>query len=173
MPTWLLTLPAQPRAWLLLALSAFGLFAAALYFQFGLGLEPCVKCVYQRVAVLAVGLSALLGWWLTGSRWQPIASVGWLIAAGWGLLIAYDHHSLQQSANAFFAVCESIPNFPAWLPLHEWLPALFNPTGLCGDIDWAFLGLSMPAWMVVVFAVYSVAALVVIALQLVAMLKRR
>ena len=42
------------RAWWLLALSALGLELTALWFQHGMGLDPCVKCVYERVAVLGL-----------------------------------------------------------------------------------------------------------------------
>ncbi|MBV2095670.1 MAG: disulfide bond formation protein B, partial [Candidatus Thiodiazotropha sp. (ex Codakia orbicularis)] len=47
--------------WLLLASSALILEGAALYFQYGLELDPCVLCIYQRAAVLGIFLSALIG----------------------------------------------------------------------------------------------------------------
>ena len=48
-----------------------------------------------------------------------------------------------------------MPNFPSWAPLHEWLPRIFAATGDCGDIDWQFLDMSMPQWMIVIFAIYT------------------
>ncbi|MEC7642417.1 disulfide bond formation protein DsbB [Idiomarina sp.] len=145
--------PAQRNAWLALFIISLSLLAAAAYFQYGLGLEPCVKCVYQRMAVIGVALFALLGYW--GARHalvRLIALAGVIYSAIEGLLIAYDHWDLQTSKNAFFAVCESNPNFPSWAPLHEWLPSYFAAPGLCGDIDWSFLGVTMPAWMTFIFA---------------------
>ena len=53
-------------------------------------------------------------------------------------------------------VCEFIPNFPTWAPLHEWIPFLFEATGDCGDISWQFLNYSMTQWMIVVYALFSV-----------------
>ena len=44
-------LVADRRAWFLLAFSAIVLELVALLFQFGMGLDPCVKCIYERVAV--------------------------------------------------------------------------------------------------------------------------
>ncbi len=48
-------------SWLLLALTAIGLEGAALYFQYGMELMPCVMCVYQRIAVLGILVAALIG----------------------------------------------------------------------------------------------------------------
>ena len=35
-------------AWIFLAFTAFALESTALYFQYGMGLQPCVLCVYER-----------------------------------------------------------------------------------------------------------------------------
>ena len=57
---------------LLIFLAATGLIVAALFMQYGLGLEPCYLCIVQRVFVILTGLVALLAWLhnpgLTGRR---------------------------------------------------------------------------------------------------------
>ncbi|HAD47964.1 MAG: disulfide bond formation protein DsbB [Idiomarina sp.] len=159
--------PTRQTPWLLLFLGSTLLFILALYFQHAMALEPCVKCVYQRVAVVGVMLSALVGgfgckFWLT--RWLGI--VGWGYSSFEGLRVAYDHWDLQTSKNAFFAVCESAPNFPDWAPLHQWLPGFFAAPGLCGDIDWEFLGIGMPGWMTFIFGGFLLIAVIVALLHL-------
>ena len=145
--------PSQRNAWLALFLISLSLLAVAAYFQYGLGLEPCVKCVYQRMAVIGIAVFSLLGYLASSNPLIRLTALaGVLYSAIEGLLIAYDHWDLQTSKNAFFAVCESAPNFPTWAPLHEWLPSYFAAPGLCGDIDWSFLGATMPAWMTFIFA---------------------
>ena len=52
-------LPSQRRIYLALALACAAAMAFALYAQHWLGLEPCPLCIFQRVAVLAVGAAAL------------------------------------------------------------------------------------------------------------------
>ena len=151
--------PNKPFAWLLLFLGCSGLLAAALYFQMVLGLEPCVKCVYQRMAVVGIGLAAIVGlfgsgFWLT--RWAAL--IGWLYSSYQGLLIAYDHWDLQTSKNAFFAVCESAPNFPGWAPLHEWMPGLFAAPGL---------------WMTVIFAGFLLIGIIVAVCHIIASFKKK
>jgi disulfide bond formation protein DsbB len=84
-----------------------------------------------------------------------IGYLGWGISAIWGLLIAIEHVDIQTAANPFFATCEFVPNFPAWAPLHEWLPNVFSATGDCGDINWSFMDMTMPQWMIIIFAIYT------------------
>lgn len=159
--------PTRQLPWLLLFMGSTLLYVFALYFQYEMGLEPCVKCVYQRTAVIGIMLAAIIG--LFGCRFWPLrwaALIGWIYAAYEGLLVAYDHWDLQTSKNAFFAVCESHPNFPDWLPLHQWLPSLFAAPGLCGDIDWEFMGLGMPGWMTLIFGALLALAILVTVLHL-------
>ena len=67
-------------AWLLLAVSALGLELAALWFQYGMRLDPCVMCVYERLAVIGILLAGLLG--LLQPRWLMLRVAGYLLWAG-------------------------------------------------------------------------------------------
>ncbi|MDN4504353.1 disulfide bond formation protein DsbB [Alteromonadaceae bacterium BrNp21-10] len=154
--------PEHPGAWKLLALSALALEVTALYFQYVMDLAPCIMCVYQRTAILGILVSAIFGIFVSQhGLLRFIAMLGWGVSAVWGLLIAYEHVDIQTSVNSFFANCEIVPNFPAWMPLHEWLPQVFAATGDCGDIEWRFMSMSMPQWMMVIFGFYTVLVTVV------------
>ncbi|MEW8525963.1 MAG: disulfide bond formation protein DsbB, partial [Candidatus Thiodiazotropha endolucinida] len=134
--------------WLLLAVSALILEAAALYFQYGLDLDPCVLCIYQRAAVMGIFVSALIGMSAPTSsiaRW--VSYIGWGVAAGWCLYLALELSGLQLGIVQPSLSCDVNAKFPVWFKLDRWLPAVFQPTGFCGDIQWQFLGLSMPLWM--------------------------
>ena len=69
----------QRTSWAILFASGLALELAALYFQYVLKFDPCVMCIYIRVAVLGIMLSALVGlvmpkFWLVrllGMRPQP------------------------------------------------------------------------------------------------------
>jgi disulfide bond formation protein DsbB len=151
--------------WGLLLISALGLELTALFFQYSMKLEPCVMCIYQRTAVLGILLSAVPALYNPTSVLNRIASYTlWGVSAIWGLLIAYEHVQMQNPDNIMLLLsCDVFPNFPSWLPLHELIPAFFEPRGTCGDIDWQFVGMSMPQWMVVIFGLYSVLFAVVLA----------
>lgn len=156
--------------WGLLLFTTLSLEICALYFQYALELRPCIMCIYQRTAVFGIMLACLPVWITNTMLTRLIAFIGWGVSAIWGFFIALEHVDIQGASNSFFATCEIVPNFPSWLPLHEWLPNLFAATGDCGDINWSFLQLSMPQWMMVIFAIYSVIWLVVVSSRL--MVKR-
>ena len=144
------------KAWLFLALTALSFEIIALIFQYALDLKPCIMCIYQRVAIWAIFFAGLIGYFANANIIARLTAFAlWGTGAIWGLLIALEHVEMQTSAMSFLFSCEFIPNFPSWAPLHEWIPALFAATGDCGDIEWAFLGYSMPQWMIVIYAAYT------------------
>ena len=160
---YLSNLTTNKQSWLLLGLSALGLEVAALYFQYAMGLAPCIMCIYQRVAIWSIVFAGLIGYF--GSQHvlaRILAYAFWGTGAIWGLLIALEHVEIQSSTMSFLFSCEFIPNFPSWAPLHEWLPALFEATGDCGDINWQFFGYTMPQMMMVVYGLYTAAFSVVL-----------
>lgn len=146
----------QKSAWGLLFLSALGLELTALYFQYVMDLAPCIMCIYQRTAILGVMVSSAIPLLTNNFMTRFVALLGWGISAIWGLIIAMEHVEIQTAVNPFFASCEIVPNFPSWAPLHEWLPQIFAATGDCGNIDWSFMDISMPQWMIIVFGIYTV-----------------
>jgi len=152
--------------WTALLITALGLEAAALFFQHVMHLQPCVLCIYERVAVGGIALASLIGmvaprqWFV---RW--VAYAVWGVSAGWGLSLAMEHVGIQFGTSNLS--CEFFTNFPAWLPLDQWLPAVFAPTGYCDEIQWQFLGLTMPQWMLVVYAGYLLLLTVVLISEIV------
>ena len=151
------------KAWLLLGLSALGFEFAALYFQYAMKLEPCIMCIYQRVAVMGVMFSGFITAIAPQIMLMRIAGFGlWGVSAIWGMLIVIEHYGIQTETDPFkFHACELNPNFPDWFQIHQWFPAVFEVRGDCGTVDWVFLNMSMVQWMIVVFALYSAAFAVV------------
>lgn len=164
--TWLANLAQQRSAWLLLAFSAFIFEVIALFFQYQMGLEPCIMCIYQRTAMLGLLAAGLLGAIKpTNVICRLTAFSAWAVASIWGYLIAREHIDMQTTTDPFAFSCEFEPNFP--LPLHEWMPHFFAATGDCGNIDWQFAGLSMPAWMEIIFAVFTLILMAVVVSRLI------
>lgn len=141
-------------AWLLLFLSGFALEGCALYFQHIMGLAPCVMCIYERLALLAIMAAGLLGFiapkvWVI--RW--LALILGIFGAVKGLLLAIKHTDYQLHP-APWNQCTFFVDFPPTLPLNKWFPNLFEATGSCNDITWQFLNLTMPQWLIGIFAIY-------------------
>jgi disulfide bond formation protein DsbB len=155
---WLATLSMSRKAWIALAVSGIGLEVSALVFQYGLDLEPCVMCIYIRLAVLGLVLAGLVGAIAPGK--PAVALLGfvvWAVAAVQGLVLSRELVAIQAAGPYSLEVtCSFLPNFPEWLPLHEWMPKLFMPTGSCTDETWTLFGLSMAQWLVGIFAAYII-----------------
>jgi len=156
-------LSVNTRAWQLLALTALCLELSALYFQYAMGLAPCIMCIYQRTAIWGIFFAGIVG--SLGNKnivLRLLAFSLWGIGAIWGLLIAIEHVEIQSATLSFLYSCEFVPNFPSWAPLHEWLPSLFEATGDCGDINWQFFGYTMPQMMIVVYGSFSAALTIIL-----------
>ncbi|MDP2636449.1 MULTISPECIES: disulfide bond formation protein DsbB [unclassified Pseudoalteromonas] len=158
---WLANLAQKRTPWVLLALIAFTFEVTALFFQYQMGLEPCIMCIYQRTAMLGLLIAGVIGAINPNNMIMRVTAFStWAVASIWGFLLAREHIDMQTTTDPFAFSCEFEPNFP--LPLHEWIPHFFAATGDCGNIDWQFLGLSMPAWMEVIFAAFTVVFFAVI-----------
>ena len=161
-------LPESRFPWLLLAAIAFALEAAALTFQYAFDLAPCIMCIYQRTAVLGIFFAGAIGAIAPSTLLGRLSAFAvWGVSSIWGYLLASEHLAMQQNTDPFaFAGCAFEPNFPSFLPLHHWFPWFFEATGDCGQISWQFLGLSMPAWMEVIFALFSLVFIAVLIIRL-------
>lgn len=151
-------------SWLLLLIFIVFFEACALFFQHVMKLDPCVMCIYERVAMMGIGFAALLGMIAPQNaviRWTGLA--GWGYSAYQGLALANEHVGYQFNPSPF-ATCDLFVTFPEWAPLNQWVPWMFEATGDCSKVVWSFLGQSMPQWLVIIFA----ANLVVLALIVIA-----
>ncbi|GHE43168.1 disulfide bond formation protein B [Vulcaniibacterium thermophilum] len=135
-------------------LACAGLMGYALYAQHVQGFEPCPLCIFQRVAVIALGVVFLLGA-LHGPRgrggraaWGVLA----LLAAGAGIAVAGRHVWLQNLPPDQVPACGPPFEFMReTLPLAELVSKVLRGSGECANIDWTLLGLSMPAWVLISF----------------------
>src|SRR5574340_1754230 len=102
----LIVLPARRRAYTLGFLVCAALIAWALWLQYGKGLEPCPLCIFQRVAVIAVGivflLAALHNPRKAGATFYAVLT---LVTAGAGALRAARHVWGQALPPALVPAC--------------------------------------------------------------------
>ncbi len=143
------------RRWLNLAGAGavVGLIAYALFAQYVLDLEACPLCIFQRVAFVAAGLVFLVAGLHSplGTSARVYAGLG-VAAAGIGAGIAGWHVYIQNLP------ADQVPScgpgldylFDAFSPF-EALEMVFTGSGECAEINWSFLGLSMPGWALVWF----------------------
>ena len=130
-----------------------GLMAYALYAQHVLGLDPCPLCIFQRMAVVALGIVLLIAALHAprGTRARAYAFFGLVVAAA-GAGIAAWHVRMQNLPPDQVPACG--PGFSYMFdafPVLEALRMVFAGSGECATVDWSFLGLSMPAWVLIWF----------------------
>ena len=154
--SWLIDWSKTRQPWGILFLSAAGLVLAALYFQHVLGHLPCVKCIYQRTAVVGLTVAAALPLIYPHVSLRIAAILLWLYSAYMGFVIANEHIEVIFDDSMFVAPCPIAPNFPSFLPLHEIMPSVFQGPGNCLDNSWQFLSMGMAEWMRIIFSAYFV-----------------
>ncbi len=146
----------------LLALICAGLLAYAYYAQFVLLLNPCPLCIFQRIAFIAVFVISAIGFLHgPGRTGRKVYGLLCVIAAGAGAGVAGWHVWIQSQPADENIACGamSLDYMLEIFSYQETITRAFQGTGNCADIDWAFLGLSMPAWTLVIFLAIIVGAI--------------
>lgn len=141
-------------------LACAGLLAFAFYTQLRdvNPLEPCPLCIFQRVAFAALGLVFLLGA-LHGPKsagGRGAYGVLGLIAAAAGIAIAGNHVRLQHLPPDQVPACgPGLDYMLDAMPISGVIRKVMTGSGECANVDWSFLGLSMPAWSLLWFVLLA------------------
>ena len=127
------------------------LMSYALYSQHIDGLEPCPLCVFQRMAVIGLGIVFLLAALHNPARiGARVYALLLFVVAALGVTVAARHLWLQSLPPEAVPACgPGLDYILDVFPLAEALRVVFQGSGECADIDWLFLGLSMPAWVLI------------------------
>jgi protein dithiol:quinone oxidoreductase len=144
----------SPRqVFLFVFVSCAGLMAYALYAQYVQNYEPCMLCMVQRFFMCLLGAVALIAAIHNPAR-AGVKIYGTLAIgfAALGAYIAARHVYLQSLPPHELAGCS--PGIEFMLNNFDWLKILqtvFIRDQDCGKIDWVFLGMSMPRWVLLWF----------------------
>jgi len=127
------------------------LLAYAYYAQYVMHLEPCPLCIFQRVGIFAIGVI-----FAAASAHDP---AGWGRRVYAGLLgltslatagVAVRHLYIQSLPPGTVAACGASLDFMLKVfPLTDVLVKVLTGSGECAKIEWRFLGLAMPAWVLI------------------------
>ena len=153
-----MTLPISRRAGNALGfLACLALMSYALYAQHVLGLSPCPLCIFQRVAVIVVGVLFLIA-----ALHNPVGKGSMVygalidVAALAGIGIAARHIWIQAQPPGTVAACGAdLDYLLEIMPVTEVVNKVLTGSGECGKVDWSLLGLSMPWWVLISLAVLS------------------
>jgi disulfide bond formation protein DsbB len=138
------------------------LMVTAYYMQYIMGLQPCPLCMLQRFILVLIGLVLLVAAVHNpGSRGAGIYAALTVFFSIAGLAAAGRHVWLQHLPADEVPACA-----PSWdylidaFPLKEVVRTMLHGSGDCAEVSWTFLGLSIPEWMLPVFAGFAVLGIV-------------
>jgi disulfide bond formation protein DsbB len=138
------------------------LIAAAYYLQFVEGMEPCPLCIFQRVAMFALGavflIAALHHPRGRGSYGYAALST---IAAGIGAAIAGRHVWLQSLPADQVPSCGPGLNYILdTFAFFESIAIVLRGSGECAEVELLW-GLSIPLWTLIAFVGLGLAGILV------------
>ncbi|MGH8244163.1 MAG: disulfide bond formation protein B [Steroidobacteraceae bacterium] len=135
--------------------------AYAFYAQHGLDLEPCHLCIFQRftLAAMCVAFAMAALFSRSGARGFFFAALVGL--AGLATIATAGRHVwIQNQPQGSVPACGADLAFMMDVfPLTEVILKVFKAGGECAKIDWSFLGLSMPAWVLLLAVVLTAGGL--------------
>lgn len=134
---------------------------AYFYFQQQLGLPPCPLCMFQRACLVGVMAFCFIGIIFRPKKiGSKFLAFGACVFSLLGLAIAGRHVWLQHLPEDQIPECG--PDLAFMLdafPFSQMIQTVLSGSGECAEQQWDFLSLSMPEWMVIVFAIMSLFSL--------------
>jgi protein dithiol:quinone oxidoreductase len=124
----------------------------ALFLQYYRGLDPCPLCLFQRIAIIGLTVAYFLAA-LVADGWRVLRGVvsvliGLVALSGAG--VAIRHLYIQSLPPGSVPACGASLDY-LWdvFPVIDVLRKVLTGSGECAKIDWTFLGLAMPAWVLI------------------------
>lgn len=145
---------------LLVFLACAVLMAIALFMEHVMGLLPCPLCMLQRVAVIGVGVVALIA-----ALHNPAGRTGTSLYAGLIILLSAIGAALASRqlwlqslpADQVPACGPSVDYLLEAFPLVDVIMIALQGTGDCAKVSWTFLGISIPGWTLLAFVLFACA----------------
>jgi len=132
-------------------IACVALLGYAYYTQYELGLEPCPLCIFQRIGIAALGVVFLIAGLHNPRKWG--ASVYTVLIAVASLAtvgVAIRHLYVQSLPPGTIPACGApLDVLLQFTPVTEVIRKVLTGSGECSQVNWKFLGLAMPAWVLI------------------------
>jgi protein dithiol:quinone oxidoreductase len=121
----------------------------AYYVQYHLALEPCPLCIFQRIGIALLGLTFLAAGLHGPRRWGSYVYA--VLLALWALAtagVAIRHLYVQSLPPGTIPACGApLDVLLKFTPVTEVIRKVLTGSGECSQVNWKWLGLTMPAWV--------------------------
>ena len=133
------------------ALACAALLGYAYYAQNVLHLEPCPLCIFQRVGIFGIAIIFAVAAAHDPVSWGRRAYAALLGLASIATIgVAVRHLYIQSLPPGTVPACGATLDFMLKVfPLTDVLDKVLTGSGECAKIEWRFLGLAMPAWVLI------------------------
>ena len=141
--------PTMRSLWWAMLILGSGMFAAALYWQYALGEDPCQVCIHARLWVVAIALIGALMLVLPSNRGTGFGGLVLLLVSSMGLgersYYLYEIENFRGDGS-----CQFTLGMPDWFAVDRWFPALFEVRNICSYTPEIAFGISMAEALVVI-----------------------
>ena len=141
--------PTMRSLWWAMLILGSGMFAAALYWQYTLGEDPCQVCIHARLWVVAIALIGALMLVLPSNRGTGFGGLVLLLVSSMGLgersYYLYEIENFRGDGS-----CQFTLGMPDWFAVDRWFPALFEVRNICSYTPEIAFGISMAEALVVI-----------------------
>ena len=140
------------------AVTCAALVGTALYLQHIMHLEPCPLCIVQRVLVMILGLvMAIAAIHDPKGRGRHAYAAMVAVVALLGAGVAGRHVYLQNLPPDRIPECgPGLEYILDAFPIGEAFALILRGSGECAEVQWTFLGLTIPGWTLIVFVGFAV-----------------
>jgi protein dithiol:quinone oxidoreductase len=137
------------------ALACFAMLGFALYAQYVLHLEPCPLCMFQRITILALGVCFALAALQHPRSWGAYLYAFLIALAALATIgVAARHLYVQSLPPGSIPACGApLEALLKMFPVTEVIRKVLRAGGECALVNWSFLGLAMPGWVLLCAAV--------------------
>ena len=135
-------LPTLRALWWAMLILGGGMFAAALYWQYSLGEDPCQVCIHARLWVVAIALIGAIMLLLPRNTGTGLGGLVLLLVSSIGLgersYYLYEIENFRGDGS-----CQFTLGMPDWFAVDRWFPALFEVRNICSYTPEIAFGISM------------------------------
>jgi disulfide bond formation protein DsbB len=127
------------------------LLAYAYYAQYVMHLEPCPLCIFQRIGIFVLAVIFLIAALHDPAAFGRRVYTGFLSLAALATIgVALRHLYIQSLPPDAVPACGASLDFMLKVfSISEVLVKVLTGSGECAKVTWEFLGLAMPAWVLI------------------------
>jgi disulfide bond formation protein DsbB len=170
--TNLLKIERHVGVWFIIFMLTTASIVLALYYQYGLELEPCVLCIHIRI--IMIGLMLLSFFMIFLTKYTPVRFIGNIVQSALALQLFLTSRTLYRIEMGLEeAGCMFSANLPEWFDLEDWLPSIFQVRSACGETPELFLNITMADALYYGSAVAFFMSVLLLSLSLIGLIKNR